>query len=196
MKIRILGIDPALANTGFCRAIYDVPTGLVSVERFRLLHTERADHKQVRRSSDYLRRARDILEALREEAAGCALAVAEIPQGGQSAAAASALMLATGVLAACPVPLIEISPQEVKAVVRGSGGVAKVEKAEVIEFALDRHPEAPWLRKNSRGVPSFLNKNEHLADALVAVYAGLRTPMFQQAVAMALQMEALGKEAS
>lgn len=190
MKIRILGIDPALANTGFCRAIYDVPTGMISVERFRLLHTERADHKQVRRSSDYLRRARDILGALREEAAGCALAVAEIPQGGQSAAAASALMLATGVLAACPAPLIEISPQEVKAVVRGRGGAAKVEKAEVIEFALNRHPEAPWLRQNSR----FLKKNEHLADALVAVYAGLRTPMFQQAVAMALQMEALGKE--
>lgn len=192
MLIKILGIDPALAHTGFCRTFYDVAAGTISVERFRLLETVRTDHKQVRRSSDNLRRARDLLSALVEEAQGCAFAVAEIPQGGQSATAAGALMLATGVLAACPIPLIEISPQEVKTVVRGSPGPSQVEKAEVIAFATARHPQAPWLRK--RGAETLLKKNEHLADALVAVYAGLRTPMFQQAVAMARQMEACPKE--
>ena len=44
----------------------------------------------------------------------------------------------------------------------------------MIESAVNMHPDAPWIRKDGK----LLAKNEHLADALASIYAGLRSPQF------------------
>jgi hypothetical protein len=197
--IRAIGIDAAFANMGLARVIIH-NHGIVSGPRFSgkdvecddltLISTDGQHGKTVRKSSDDLRRARILYEALRDYAQGSQIAFAEVPSGAQSAAAAKALGTAVGIIASCPIPLIEVNPQEVKAAVRGRPvkGNASIPKADIIAWAVGRWPKAPWVRHERNG-KNFMkgdlqNCNEHLADALAVIAAGIATPAFQQLIAL------------
>lgn len=175
-EVRILGIDPSLRNTGFARVVVDVETGAVArVERLRLVSTASQDKGVVRRSSDDLRRAQMLREALHQEAAGCHMAIVEMPSGSQSARGAKGEGICIGVLASCPIPMIEVSEAEVKL---ATVGRRTATKEDMMNFAMGDHPGADWIRH--RGV--LTNANEHLADATCAVYAGIRTEEFRRFV--------------
>lgn len=49
---------------------------------------------------------------------------------------------------------------------------------------LSKHPDAGWFTKKVKGEVSIVSKNEHPADALAAVYTGLETDQYRQAVSM------------
>lgn len=88
---------------------------------------------------------------------------AEIPSGSRSARSARTLGIVTGllvVLATHNPNFIKVTPRQTRAVV----GKKKVTKRDAIEWAKAKHPEAPWF-----GVAA---KDEHLADAITAIYAG------------------------
>lgn len=189
MLLRATGIDAAFANMGFVQVIIDTaklsgPKHLaIAIESMHLVSTAAEDKKQVRKSSDDLRRAMELHDNLILQCAGKRFAFAEVPSGSQSANAARALGIAVGVLASCPILLLEVSPMEVKVAVSGSRKT-KVTKAQVIKWAVQHWPLAPWLRE-SRGKEAgrILNSNEHLADAMATVVAGLDTPAFLNLIA-------------
>lgn len=197
MKIRGIGIDAAFSNMGFAPVSIDLGRlpGLeaITCEALSLTKTVKEAGKVVRVSSDRLRRGQELLEALHAACQGAQVAFVEIPSGTQSASAAFGLGISVGVLASCPIPIIEVSPMEVKAAVAGRKVTKGASKAEVIEWAAAHWPSAPWMRAahKARGkggvtLPAgrLLDDNEHMADALASVAAGIQTPAFKQLLAI------------
>jgi Holliday junction resolvasome RuvABC endonuclease subunit len=181
MKLKLVGLDPSLTNTGIAIMEYDTDTCALSVAKLHLVETENQKGKQVRQNSDDLRRCREIVAGMRAACDGALFAISEVPTGAQSARAALAFGMVIGMLATLPVPLIQVTPTEVKLAAVGHRQAAK---EEMIEWAMGRHPNAGWLTKKVKGVVSPVAKNEHLADAVAVVEAGILTDQFKQAVAM------------
>ena len=68
--------------------------------------------------------------------------------------------------------LIEVSSLEVK---KSSVGKKTASKEEMRQWAYEKWPDAPWLKHGGK----LVQKNEHLADALASVEAGIRTEQFK-----------------
>lgn len=182
----VVGIDAAFANMGLARAaLTSAPGGAVQVEcvGLKLVTTELRDKKTVRKSSDDLRRGRILYDGMTEyiNAAPTAFVFAEVPSGSQSAVSARGLGIAVGVLAACPIIIVEVSPMEVKRLFTDQK--RSVPKAEIMEWAYAKWPDAPWLTYGKKN-PRRINDNEHLADAMATIQAGVKTPEFKQLMAM------------
>jgi Holliday junction resolvasome RuvABC endonuclease subunit len=188
--IRIIGIDPALRNTGLAIADYDLVTGKLRITHVELAKTDKGkEGKVVRKSSDDLSRARIIVEEIRRVVLihKPNIAVAEVPGGCQSARGAFSNGICCGVLASLTLPLIEVSPMEVKI---ASTGNKNASKDAIIQWAVASWPDAGWKTRKVKGEVSLLLENEHMADACAAVAAGLLTAQFSQAVAMMTAMRA------
>lgn len=177
MKIAVSAFDPSLANFGMARLALDLTTLHFEVQDLKLVQTEKQTSKQVRQNSDDLRRARELARAFHDFAAQTKIGFAEVPTGAQSARAMYAFGVSVGLLAACPVPLIQVQPYETKL---ATVGTKTASKEEMIEWAVAAYPAAPWLKHIRGGKEVIGNKNEHLADALAIAHAGVKTDQFQQ----------------
>jgi len=182
-KIKVIGLDPSLRNFGFCKALLDLETLEIDVTDVVLIETEanKKMAKVVRKNCDDLDRAQILHNAIVRECKGYALAFAEVPVGSQSARAMASYGICIGVLAACPIPMIQVTPSEVKLAATGSKHAAK---QEMIEWAFDKYPKAPWLAVKRGGILTPTLNNEHLADACAAIHAGVLTDQFAQAAQM------------
>lgn len=180
MKITIVGVDPALANFGMARMAFDTETMELEHKGIRLIETTKTKNKVVRRNSDDLRRARDLVDGFKEFVEGAAVIFAEIPTGAQSARAALSFGIAIGILAWRP-DIIEIQPTETKKAAVGTGTASK---DEMIDWAMEKYPDVPWFTRKFRGEVQRLDKNEHVADATAVIHAGLQTTEFQRLMAM------------
>lgn len=173
----VIGIDMAFANMGLVRARLDVIAGRFYPLDLFLVSTEGDGKKRVvRKSSEELRRAKELVAGLTSFCSGANLAFAEVPSGSQDASAARALGIAVGALASCPIPIVEVSPQEVKIAATGD---KTAKKLDMINWATTKWPGLDWPRHG--GKPT-MSKCEHLADALGAIEAGLRTDEFKRLV--------------
>ncbi len=172
MKIKVVGLDPSLSNWGICHATLDIDTLAIGVSHFQLIETVPEDSKQTRKNSDDLRRAMALHAGMRDGVKGAVAAFCEAPVGSQSARAMASYGICVGVLGACTVPLIEVTPFEVKLAAVNHKYAAK---QEMIDWGLRTYPQAPWIRR--AGKPTL--KNEHLADATAAIHAGIKTAQFQ-----------------
>lgn len=177
--IKVVGVDPALRNWGVCQATVNVHTLDFTIDDLKLLKTTDEAGKTVRKNSDDLRRAEQLYRGFQEVCEGAALCIAEVPVGSQSARAMASYGICIGVLSACPIPLIQVMPTEVKVAAIGEKHAAK---EEVIEAAVKRFPDASWLRYKRSGKLLLANDNEHLADAVFAIAAGIQTTQFKQAI--------------
>lgn len=173
--MKILGIDPAFTSTGMALATMTHSGGL-QVEKLHLFRTAKSVHKTVRRSSDDLTRARMLQQRIVEVGSGADVIMVEVPQGSQSARAAWALGIVVGVLSSIG-PFIEVTAREVKL---ATVGKVSASKQEMIKWAMDKHPEADgWIMTPHKSKASTVSPmNEHLADAVAVVYAGMATPEF------------------
>lgn len=180
-KINICAFDGAKSNFGIALMTYDVDTGELEVTDMELVKTEKSKAKNVRVSSDNLRRAQELAAAVRRRAEGCVICFAEIPSGAQSADASLAFGIVIGLYASVTIPLVEVSPFETK---RAALGTNTASKQEMIEWACAKFPNAPWRKAKRNGVMTPTLDNEHLADAVAIAHAGVRTPAFQQTVAI------------
>ena len=103
----------------------------------------------------------------------------EVPVGSQSARAMASYGVCIGLLAALSdKPLIEVTPTEVKLAAVGSKTASK---QEMISWASDLYPHLNWIK--SRGKSELADKNEHIADAIGAIHAGILTDEFARLVA-------------
>lgn len=186
-KIKVIGVDPALRNLGFCKGTIDLITLQIEVTDVILVSTEanKKNAKVVRKNCDDLDRAQILHNAIVRECAGHHLAFVEVPVGSQSARAMASYGICIGILAACPIPMIQLTPTEVKLAATGSKHAAK---QEMIDWAFAKYPKAPWLAVKRGGILTPTLNNEHLADATAAIHAGILTDQFRQA---AMMMKAL-----
>jgi Holliday junction resolvasome RuvABC endonuclease subunit len=192
-SILVAGLDPAFAHFGIARMRLDLDTLSLSLDRIRTIDTEKraGKRKVVRQNSDDLRRATELHDALHEELDGCTVAFGEIPSGSQRARAAFAFGVVVGILASVNIPLIQVMPVETKL---ASVGNKTAEKPEIITWAASLYPDAGWAyydrdTRNKKG--ELVNQagglhidNEHAADACAVPHAGIRTPEFQQLLAL------------
>lgn len=187
--IKVAAFDPALRNWGMAKVLYNVSSRDMTVTDLKLLSTESEAGKQVKKSSDDLRRAGESFAAAMAYAEWADLLVAEVPSGAQSARAALGNGMSIGLLAALRhyKPLIEVDPISVKKTVTGRKTASK---DEMIAWATATYPTAPWLTRKLKGEVVFVDKNEHLADAVAICRTALATNEFRAAVQMLGAMRA------
>lgn len=187
--INVVGFDPSTSNFGCAQARIDIDRLTLDIVDLRLIQTESESKKGVIKASDDLRRAKIVRDGMLAACRDMVLAVSEIPfcnpAGYASANFNSGLV--TGVLASCPIPLIQVFPADVK---MAAIGYRQAAKEEMIEWGMNKYPAAPWLLRKLKGKMIPTAANEHLADAIAAIEAGLKTQQFQQAIAMYRSMAA------
>lgn len=181
MRIRVVGMDPSLQSWGIAKALLDVDTLKYEITELKLVETTNEAGKVVRKNSDDIRRARMLYSGMLDACREARLAFVEVPVGSQSARAMASYGMCCGVLASCPIPIIEVKPDEVKL---AGAGFKTASKEEMIHWATSKFPTAPWLTVKRKGVLQMVSKNEHLADAIAAIEAGIVTNQFRQAVSM------------
>lgn len=178
--MNVLGLDGSLQNFGLCVGRINLDKKkLDGIVTLRLSKT--SVDKSIKRTVDDLARFRQhhlfIKDAIEEY--NIELVFGEVPAGAQDARAAFAFGGVTALLASLPVPLVGVSPTEVKV---ASTGFKHADKEDIIEWAYQTYPYAPWItgkkaNKMNIRTPEGLyltNANEHLADSVGAIQAGLK----------------------
>lgn len=189
-KIRIIGLDPALRNTGVAFAEYDMNTGKLTVTGIDVIRTEKfADNVKVRTSSDDLKCAGIISAGLRAALTEFkpAFVCSEVSVFAQSSRGSFTNGVCCGILGSLPLPIIEVSQLEVKL---AAGGTKASSKDFMTQWAVARWPGAGWMTRKVKGEVLLKSGNEHAADACAAIAAGILTPQFAQAVSMIKAMKA------
>jgi Holliday junction resolvasome RuvABC endonuclease subunit len=187
-KISIAGMDPSMSNFGVVRALIDLDTLFVEVTSMEVVQTtpeaDKAKRKVVRKNSEDLDRACLLHAGAVKHASEVQLVFAEVPVGSQSSRAMASYGMSLGVLAAVSalVPIIQVTPTEVKV---AATGIKTATKGEMIEAMMTKYPNAPWPTRMSKGVRvPIAGECEHLADALAAIEAGMKTEEFRTTLAM------------
>jgi len=180
-KIYVAGLDGSKRNFGVARMMLDTDTLELAVDDLILVKTEKDKNKQVRASSDNLRRSQEIVTSIRPALKDCVSAFVEVPSGGQSYDAVLGFGIVIGIYASLEIPTIEVSPSETKI---AAVGTRTASKDEMIDWAFSKYPDAPWrtTKRNGAMVPTL--DNEHLADAVAITEAGIKTPAFRQTLAI------------
>ena len=179
MAITVVGLDPSLRNLGMAKGQLCLDTGEFKLTDLSLVSTSvDKKNKVVRKNSEDLWRARKLYTALQEFIAGIDLVCVEIPVGSQTARAMTSYGVCIGLLASVKIPMIEVTPLEVKTTTVGSKTATK---KDMIDWAVKNYPYGDWLTTKQKGKINLVAKNEHLADAVASIYAGVKSEQFKQA---------------
>lgn len=185
-ELRIVSFDPSLNNTGMSFGLYDLDTGAVRYEDIDLFESKFEKGKSVRQVSHDYERARAAAEHMRKFLAKHKpnLLCAELPSGGQSARAVLSFGITVGLQAAIShVPMIQVTPREVKHAVTGRWDGPEASKDAIMAWAYNTAPHLPWAFQMRKGKQEFLKKNEHAADACAAIRAAVETQEFARLIA-------------
>lgn len=184
-KLRVAGLDGSKANFGIAIVDIDMDSLKLDVVDLILIKTARTKKKQVRASSDNLRRAQEVAHPLRDHLKQCISVFGEVPSGGQDYHSVLGFGTVIGIYASIIPPFIEVSPAETK---MAAVGTKTASKEEMVEWAVEKYPDAPWRRYKQNGKNykkgEITKDNEHLADGVAVVHAGILLPSFQQTIAI------------
>lgn len=176
--MKYLAIDSSLAHTGI--AIGEIlPDGSFTVEAIDLHETEKTKNKQVRASSDTIKRCRETYEFLQGYIRNIkpAIIFVETPSGSQSASGMKSYGVTCQLIASLYPEPIEVTPDEVKVAALNSKTASK---RAIINWAHDKYPDLTWIWRTVKGQRNLQDNNEHMADAIAVVHAGVRTPEFKK----------------
>lgn len=175
MNIPVVGMDPSMTNWGIAEGTLCLTTGFLDLTNLSLTEPEKLGGKQVRQNSTDLFVAEQLADKAIEAAKQAKVVFVEVPVGSQSARAMASYGMCVGIMGAIRaigIPLIEVSPLEVKLAFTGDRNATK---QAMINQALSLYPNAnfPMFRGKITG------KAEHVADAIAAIHAGANTQAFQ-----------------
>lgn len=176
MLIPVLGMDPSLRNWGLAAAQLDLTTGVLSTPYLSLVQPEDMKGKQVRVNSNDLHLAETLADTVIAAGRKAKVIFVEVPVGSQSARAMASYGVCVGILGAMRalgLQIIEVTATETKKVFTGNGNATK---RQMIDQASAIYPEANFPPLHKGKLP---DKTEHMADAIAAIHAGVRTSMFQ-----------------
>lgn len=179
--MKFLSIDSSLSNTGIAAGeIYDK----IIVQHIYLIQTEKTKNKKVRASSDTIARCRttydgvhNIIQKFKPD-----VIFAETPSGSQSASGMKSYGSTCQLIASISPPPIEVTPDEVK---KASVGRKDASKKEIIDWAYNLYPALKW--RFYKG--NLQAKNEHMADAIAAIFAGIKTDEFKRLMSIVSKSE-------
>ena len=178
--IRLVGMDPSMNNWGLAEAVLHTD-GSLQIMQLAVVQPTVPTVKQIRQNTKDVTAAVQLFDAAYNFTGLAQVTFAEVPVGSQSARAMASYGLCAGVLGALRAlgrDFIEVSPAEVK---RAATGSATATKTEMIQWASSAHPEGRWPTFTRGGIKYISEaKAEHMADAVAAIYAGVKTPLFQQ----------------
>ena len=175
MQIPVLGMDPSLRNWGLAAGVLDLSTGILTDLDLTVIQPKEETSKQVRKNSKDLEIAELLARDLKAPMYAARVIFVEVPVGSQSARAMASYGVCVGILGAMQahgIQVIEVTALEVKKALTGNKGATK---EQMIQKAMELYPGANFPMH--KGKPA--NKAEHVADAIGAIHAGVRTPVFQ-----------------
>lgn len=182
--IKVVGQDPSLNNWGLAIATYSLETGQIQIDQLGLTCPNLPTGKQVRQNSKDLEAGYQLYKGAVAATEGAHAVFVEVPVGSQSARAMASYGICVGVLGALRangIPFYEVTPTEVKL---ASYGKSTATKKQMIAWAMAAHPDAQWPTYKKHGQTLVTESQaEHQADAIAAIYAGIRLQSFQQALA-------------
>ena len=183
--VKVAGFDPSLRNWGIAIGTYNTELLTLEVQSIDICQPDTLTGKQVRQNSKDLHKAEQLTAKAVEAARGVNVTFVEVPVGSQSARAMCSYGICVGILGALRaggIPFIEVTPTEVKT---ATNQPKTASKEDMIHWATANHPNVNWPIYKRKG-ELILTKSiaEHQADAIAAIYAGIKTPAFQQLLAM------------
>ena len=185
-KLHLVGMDPSLRNWGLARALFDPATGHIEVTELAITCPVLSKGKQVRQNSQDLDVACQLYMKAMAFIKDAHAIFVEVPVGSQSARAMASYGVCVGVLGALQAqsyPFYEVTPTEVKLAACNKKDASK---REMIGWAMKAQPNANWptyVRQGNTLVSEAIA--EHQADAVGAIYAGVRLKQFQQLLRIA-----------
>lgn len=182
-SFKILGMDPSFSNWGLAAMVYESKSGSLSLAKLDVAHPPTDDSKQVRQSSKDLERASYLLEKINSYLPYVDVICIEVPHGSQSARASLGAGVCLGLIAALKLltnkPIICVNAGETRKEITGK---ASATKQQAIDWAYGKYPGDLWPKQKGTLVAS---KAEHMADAIAAVHAGVKTENFKMLVMLA-----------
>lgn len=179
----VVGFDPSMKNWGVACGTYRLDTQALHVREVTVLNPVLPTGKQVRQNSKDLEAAQQLSQGVLEAVKGAHTIFVEVPHGSQSARAMASYGMCVGILGslrAQGIPFIEVTPTEVKMIATGRKTATK---NDMIQWAVNQHPEANWPYHNRNGQQLISEtKAEHMADAVAAIHAGFQTNAFQSLI--------------
>ena len=180
-SIKVCGFDPSLRNWGIAVGNYDIETKRISIDHVAVTNPELSKSKQVRQNSLDLEASLQLYRGMLNVLDGVQAIFVEVPIGSQSSRAMASYGICVGLLGALRangIPFFEVTPTEVK---MAGAGKKTATKQDMIQWAVKKHPEANWPTYKEHGVIRITEaKAEHQADAVGAIYAGIKGNSFQQ----------------
>ena len=180
-------------NWGLVSAQFDTDTyemNIIDMLVVTNLKKDMANNKRARKSFLDLERARDLSGHIHSfvNEHSPKFTMVEVPHGSQSASAMKGYGMCLGVLGSINVPMIQLSEQECKI---NALGKRTATKSEMINWAMEKYPVANWKMRKSKGqLVSVDGYNEHLADAVGALEAGVLSEDFLNAMSFINSMSA------
>lgn len=173
--INFISIDSSLANTGIAVGTIEAD-GSITITDIDLHETKPDKSKKIRASSDAIARCKSTYGKVKTfiNTHKPKIIFVETPSGSQNSSAMKSYGATCMLIASLSPNPIQVTPNEVK---EGSVGVKTASKADMIHWAHSLYPNLNW-DKNKDG--SLKNKNEHMADAIAIVHAGVQTDDFQR----------------
>lgn len=174
MKIPVVGFDPSLRNWGIAQSFLDLETGYLDTPVLSIIESVDPTGLQVRQNSKDLSLAEQLSTGVIPAASKAKAIFVEVPVGSQSARAMASYGICVGVLGAIKalgIPLIEVTPTEVKVAFTGNKTATK---EQMIAQAVKLYPSANFPMHRGK----VANKAEHVADAIATIHAGVLTPVF------------------
>ena len=176
MRRTVVGFDPSLSNWGIAIGAYDSNSKVLEITDLSVIHTsinsvdKRKSNQDLLRATQLTKGILSILNWYKPDEI-----YVEVPHGSQSSRAMASYGICIGILAACRTldwSFVSLSEHQVK---MGSIGHRKASKDEMIEWAYNLHPNAPWPKHTVKGIEQLVKgKCEHMADAVATLHVGIK----------------------
>lgn len=181
--IKVVGHDPSMNNWGIAEGTFNLLDGRLTINKLTVTNPVLPTGKQFRQNSKDVTASTQLYSNARDALRGASWGFVEVPHGSQSARSMASYGICAGVLGALKAegyPLFALSESEVKLATLGKKSSTK---QEMIDWAVAKHPEAPWPTYTRNGTQLIAAaKAEHMADAVAAIHAGIQSDLFKSFV--------------
>lgn len=172
-KLKILSFDPSITNWGIAAALYDTETEFFEIKYLSTI-SPISDHQKNKRDVDIASQLITRLDPLIKQADIICVEVPTGSQGFRPAVNYAMCCALIGVISTYGIPVIHVTPYDVKKVVGENAS-----KKDVVHWVVETHKEAKV--DHYKGLPNVTKAN-HYCDAVVVMHASVDKPDFIKAV--------------
>ena len=188
--IKVVGHDPSMNNWGIAEGTFNLQDSTLVINCLTVINPVLPTGKQTRQNSKDVAAATQLYYGARKALEDASWSFVEVPHGSQSSRSMASYGMCAGVLGSLRAedfPMYQLSESEVKLAALGKKSSTK---QEMIDWAVAKHPEAPWPTYTRNGTQLIAAaKAEHMADAVAAIHAGIQGDLFKSYVRTMTQQD-------